>query len=164
MQPPFFDRWIKLKAARKTSASKQARAPAALFRALQVHLRDRGWKWLEHTRCLPSPAICSYGPVSTIESTNLEVVLAVDLNRARSARVLARHVPPRTVVPVAEDGARRSVEVEIGEAGYQIVSIEASGEMLIHQPRHRPLEIVPPVAEYQRHHRHLSAMKREGDV
>lgn len=35
--------------------------------------------------------------------TNLEVVLVVDLDRARSTRGLRRHVPPGTVVPIAKD-------------------------------------------------------------
>lgn len=94
-------------------------------------------------------------PFTQLYTTNLEVVFAVDLNRAGSARVLTRHVPPRTVVSVSDDGSQRPVEAEIGETRDEFVPIESAAEMLVHQSRHWPIEIVPPVAENHRHHRHL---------
>lgn len=83
-------------------------------------------------------------------ATNLEVVFVVDLNRTGSARVLARrHVPPWSEIPAGERRpCGRPVEPEIGEPRDQIVPVQGSAEVLVHDPGHRSVEIVPPIAKH----------------
>lgn len=83
----------------------------------------------------------------TSTNTNLEIII-LQLDRAGPTRVLTRHVPPRSVVPIPEDRAYGCpIDAETGEIWDQIVSVEADAEVLVQEPRDGTIKVVPPIAE-----------------
>lgn len=66
-------------------------------------------------------------------NTNLKIII-VQLDSARSGRILTRHVPPRSIVRVSENRAERgSIDTETGEIRDQVISVEASAKVLIQE-------------------------------
>lgn len=81
-------------------------------------------------------------------NTNLEIIV-VQLDRARSARVVTRHVLPRSVVRVPENRAQRgSIETQTwGKIRNQVISMKAGAEVLIREPWNGTIDVVPPIAK-----------------
>lgn len=57
-------------------------------------------------------------------------MIIVQLDRAGPARVLTRHVPPWSIVPIPE-AYGRPIEAKSGEARDEIISMEADAKVLV---------------------------------